>query len=59
MESELIAVGQADSVEVPAVLVEGGFIYEDRCTNPSKRSEALETISDGMYLGIERYFENK
>ena len=58
LESELIAVGQANSVIVPAVLFEGGFIYEDKFTNPVQRKKEFTDYTQAIGQAIDRYFNN-
>lgn len=57
LESELIAVGQANSVTMPAVLIEGGFVYESKFTNPTQREIMLTKQARDIAEGIKQYFE--
>jgi|GEM_PF-3450684 len=56
LESELIAVGQANSVNMPAVLIENGFVYENKFTNESQREIVFTRQANSIANGIERYF---
>ena len=55
LESELIAVGQANSLEAPAVLIESGFIYEDKFINPAKRNTVMGQYADSIARGLDAY----
>lgn len=57
LESELIAVGQADSVDPPAILLEGGFVYEEKFTDRTRRSKELANYAQAIGNAVDTYFE--
>jgi len=59
LESELIAVGQANSTTMPSILIENGFIYESKFTDKSRREPVLTRQANSIANGIEEYFQNK
>ncbi len=56
LESELIAVGQNNSVNMPSVLIENGFVYESKFTNLTQREIVLTRQANSIANGIEQYF---
>ena len=59
LESELIAVGQANSTLMPSILIENGFIYESKFTDTSRREPVLARQANSIANGIEEYFQNR
>jgi len=49
---ELIALGAFNTLKVPVILIEYGFIYEDQFSDLNKGSEILEEISQKTKEGI-------
>ena len=45
--------------EMPAILVEGGFITNPKERNKLKEKEYLEQIAIGIAEGIDKYFNTK
>lgn len=56
LESELIAVGQANSVQIPAILIENGYIYEQKFTDTKQRPSVLERYSRSIADAIDDFF---
>lgn len=56
LESELIAVGQANSVDAPAVLLELGFIYENKFVNPVSRQAHFDDYARAITNAVGNYF---
>jgi len=55
---ELIALGSNASQRGASVLIEYGYIYEDRFTHPEIRSVLTRELAYQTYRGIKSYFEN-
>ena len=58
LESELIATGHRNTVNIPSVLLEGGFIYEEKL-NDSRRDQSLDEVARSIYRAIVRYDTNR
>ena len=55
-EQKLIAVGPDNSLNVPAILIEYGYIYETRFSAFWKRDAELRKMSQATYNGLKNYF---
>ena len=55
-EQDLIAVGPNGTRDGASLLIEYGYIYENKFTNPNLRDKALKDLAHATYLGIEDYF---
>lgn len=51
-DNELIAVGSNATLEPGSILIEYGYIYEDRFNNPSIKDVVLDELAYQTYLGI-------
>lgn len=58
-DQELIAVGSNASRDGASILVEYGYIYEDRIYDKTKRDQTLVDLAYQTYLGTKNYFEKK
>jgi hypothetical protein len=58
LESELIAVGQANSTNMPALLLEGGFIYEEQFQDKAARLLLWEEYAEQITDAFDAYFTN-
>lgn len=58
-DQELIAVGANGSRDGASLLIEYGYIYEKKFTDPKLRDQALKSLAHATYLGIESYFNKK
>ena len=57
LESELIAMGSFNTLgSIPAVLVEGGYIYETQYQTASSRERVLGFYASDMYNALVKYF---
>jgi len=55
-ESKLIAIGAYNSLKVPGILIEYGYIYEPKFANKTLRPKTIKTVSEETYIGIQNYF---
>jgi N-acetylmuramoyl-L-alanine amidase len=55
-DQELIALGANNTSEVPSLLVEYGYLYEDRFAHEETRPSVLADLARGTARGIERFF---
>ncbi len=55
-EQELIAIGSYNTLDVPSMLIEYGYIYEPQFTNPEVRQSTLKDLAFQTYLGIQDFF---
>ena len=53
---DLIAVGEYGSVSAASLLIEYGYIYEPRFTDPTRREETLKVMAEQTYLGMQDFF---
>jgi N-acetylmuramoyl-L-alanine amidase len=53
---ELIAIGSYNTLDVPSMLIEYGYIYEPQFTNPDVRQSTLKDLAFQTYLGIQDFF---
>jgi N-acetylmuramoyl-L-alanine amidase len=58
LESELIAVGHANSTNMPALLLEGGFIYEEQFQDKAARLLLWEEYAEQITDAFDAYFTN-
>ena len=58
-DQELIAVGSNGTRDGISLLIEYGYIYEKKFTDPTLRDQALRALAHATYLGIENYFNQK
>lgn len=56
LESELIAVGQANSTDMPSLLLEMGFIYENKFVNPISRAQEFQDYTQAITQALNTYF---
>lgn len=54
---ELIAIGSNETLSVPSVLIEYGYIYEPQFTNPDVRPYVISDLADETFLGVKDYFD--
>ena len=55
-DQELIAVGAHNTLEAPSMLIEYGYIYEKRFTNPDTRDAVFKDLAFQTYMGIQDFF---
>lgn len=55
-EPDLIAVGAHDTAKSPSLLMEYGYIYEDRFTDETLRETALDDLAYQTYAGLRDAF---
>lgn len=53
---ELIAIGAFDTLEIPSVLIEYGYITEPKFTAPEVRSTVTKDLAYQTYLGVQDFF---
>jgi len=58
-DQELIAIGANGSRDGASLLIEYGYIYEKKFTDPALRDKALKDLAHATYLGIQNYFSSK
>lgn len=56
-EPRLIAIGAHNTAKEPSVLIEYGYIYETKFTNPSLREKTLDLLASETFAGLEDYFK--
>ncbi len=57
-DQQLIAVGSNASRDGASILMEYGYIYEDKIYDKNLREQTLANMAYKTYLGIKKYFEN-
>ena len=57
-DNRLIATGAHNTLEVPSVLVEYGYIYEGRFQSDSDRERAFNEIASSTYRAVNEFFSN-
>jgi peptidoglycan hydrolase-like protein with peptidoglycan-binding domain/N-acetylmuramoyl-L-alanine amidase len=55
-DQELIALGAFNTSEVPSILIEYGYIYESKFTNPSVLASVTRDLAYATALGVEDFF---
>ncbi len=55
-DQDLIAMGPNGTRDGASLLIEYGYIYENKFTNPKLRDKALRDLAHATYLGVEDYF---
>jgi N-acetylmuramoyl-L-alanine amidase len=55
-DQELIAIGSNESLEVPALLIEYGYIYEPQFTHPDTRKRVMKELAQETYTGMKDFF---
>lgn len=55
-DQELIALGKYNTLTVPSVLIEYGYIYENQFQNPISADATFKSLALETYRGIEDYF---
>lgn len=58
-DQDLIAIGNANTVDGVSMLVEYGYIYENRFSTAAKRTATIDSLAQQTYLGIEDFFAEK
>jgi N-acetylmuramoyl-L-alanine amidase len=58
-DQDLIAVGANNSLSVPSILIEYGYIYEPQFLDPTIRSEVLDDMAYQTFLGLQDIFSSK
>lgn len=56
-DQDLIALGSNNTADVPAMLIEYGYIYEDQFQDPAVRAALLKEYAYQTYLGLEDFFQ--
>lgn len=56
-DQELIALGANNALDVAAMLIEFGYLYESRFTHPAIRSLAVKEMAFQTYQGLRSFFE--
>ena len=57
-DQDLIAIGSYNTLDVPAMLIEYGYIYESRFTDKRIRDMVLKDLAYQTYLGLQDFFGN-
>lgn len=57
-DQQLIAVGSNASRDGASILIEYGYIYEDKIYNKTLRDQTLANMAYKTYEGLKNYFEN-
>jgi N-acetylmuramoyl-L-alanine amidase len=55
-EQDLIAIGSYNTLDVPSMLIEYGYIYEPQFSDPLVRQSTLKDLAFQTYLGIQDFF---
>jgi N-acetylmuramoyl-L-alanine amidase len=55
-EQDLIAIGSHNTLDVPSMLIEYGYIYEPQFADPSIRDSTLKDLAFQTYLGLQDFF---
>lgn len=58
-DQQLIAIGSNSSRDGVSILIEYGYIYEDKIYDKKKREQTLANMAYKTYQGIKNYFEEK
>ena len=58
-EPGLIGLGINNSADAASILVEYGYIYESKFTDPNRRNQTLNDLAIQTYLAIQDYFNQK
>ncbi len=55
-EQDLIAIGSYNTLDVPSMLIEYGYIYEPQFADPIVRDSTLKDLAFQTYLGLQDFF---
>ena len=55
-EQDLIAIGSYNTLDVPSMLIEYGYIYEPQFADPVTRDSTLKDLAFQTYLGLQDFF---
>jgi N-acetylmuramoyl-L-alanine amidase len=55
-DQDLIAIGSANTLDAPSMLIEYGYIYEPQFANKEVRQATLKDLAFQTYLGIQDFF---
>lgn len=55
-EQDLIAIGSYNTLDVPSMLIEYGYIYEPQFADPGIRDSTLKDLAFQTYLGLQDFF---
>lgn len=55
-EQDLIAIGSNNTLDVPSMLIEYGYIYEPQFADPAVRAMTIKDLAFQTYLGIQDFF---
>ena len=55
-EQDLIAIGSYNTLDVPSMLIEYGYIYEPQFADPIVRDSTLKDMAFQTYLGFQDFF---
>jgi N-acetylmuramoyl-L-alanine amidase len=58
-DQDLIAIGAQNTSNYMSVLIEYGYIYEEKLANPATRQAALREMAYQTYLGLEDFYHKK
>jgi len=57
-DQQLIAIGPKNTLFVPSMLIEYGYIYDSYALNSSIRSLFFKELAHSTYIGIKKYFDS-
>ncbi len=55
-EQDLIAIGSYNTLDVPSMLIEYGYIYEPQFQDPEVKESTLKDLAFQTYIGIQDFF---
>lgn len=58
-DQELIAIGSNNTIKIPSILIEYGYIYEKQFVDPELREEAFEILTDKTVAGLLEFFQSQ